>query len=105
MAAHDLLEDPSVTGFACASDTLAIGVLHACAERGLQPGGDVGVVGFDDSLAAQVTWPGLELGAPAARAGGRRAGADPAPVLAHKPLADKGRMLQPSLVVRRSSRR
>ena len=64
--------------FACASDTLAIGALHACAERGLEPGRDVGVVGFDDSLAAQVTWPGLTLGAPAARAGRRRAGADPA---------------------------
>ena len=33
-----LLEDPSITGFVCASDTLGIGVLHACAERGLRPG-------------------------------------------------------------------
>ena len=38
MAAHELLQDPSVTGFVCASDTLGIGVLHACAERGLRPG-------------------------------------------------------------------
>ena len=59
MAAHQLLDDTSVTGFVCASDTLAIGVLHALAERGLRPGADIGVVGFDDSLAAQVTWPGL----------------------------------------------
>ena len=59
MAAHELIDDPSVTAFVCASDTLAIGVLHACAERGLRPGADIGVVGFDDSLAAQVTWPGL----------------------------------------------
>ena len=59
MATHDLLQDPATTAVACASDTLAIGALHACAERGLEPGRDVGVVGFDDSLAAQVTWPGL----------------------------------------------
>ena len=59
MATHHLLEDGSITAFACASDTLGIGVLHALAERGLRPGTDVGVVGFDDSLAAQVTWPGL----------------------------------------------
>jgi DNA-binding LacI/PurR family transcriptional regulator len=59
MKAHELLHDPTITGFVCASDTLGIGVLHACADRGLRPGADIGVVGFDDSLAAQVTWPGL----------------------------------------------
>ncbi|WP_081683054.1 LacI family DNA-binding transcriptional regulator [Marmoricola sp. URHB0036] len=105
LAAHELLEDPSVTGFACASDTLAIGVLHACAERGLRPGRDIGVVGFDDSLAAQVTWPGLssvrqpleEVAVELVRILHL--------VLAHKPIGDKGRMLRPSLVVRPSSLR
>ena len=105
MATHRLLEDPSVTAVACASDTLAIGVLHALAERGLRPGADIGVVGFDDSLAAQVTWPGLTSV--------RQPLEDVAfalirilqSVLAHKPLATQGRMLQPTLVVRRSSRR
>ena len=105
MAAHEVLEDPSVTGFVCASDTLAIGVLHACAERGLRPGQDIGIVGFDDSLAAQVTWPGLtsvrqpleEVAVELVRILHL--------VLAHKPFGDKGRMLRPSLVVRRSSLR
>ena len=105
MAAHELLEDPSVTGFACASDTLAIGVLHACAERNLRPGRDVGVVGFDDSLAAQVMWPGLtsvrqpleEVAVELVRILHL--------VLAHKPFGDKGRMLRPTLVVRPSSLR
>ncbi len=105
MAAHELLEDPTVTGFACASDTLGIGVLHACAERGLRPGRDIGVVGFDDSLAAQVTWPGLtsvrqpleEVAVELVRILHL--------VLAHKPIVDKGRMLRPSIVVRRSSQR
>ena len=47
------------TAFACVSDTIAIGALHACRDRGLAPGHDVGVVGFDDSVAAHVVTPGL----------------------------------------------
>ncbi len=105
MAAHELLEDPSITGFVCASDTLGIGVLHACAERGLRPGPDVGVVGFDDSLAAQVTYPGLS----SVRQPLEQVAVELVRilhlVLAHKPFGDRGRMLRPSLVVRRSSQR
>lgn len=105
MAAHALLEDPSVTAFLGASDTLGIGVLHACAERGLRPGADIGVVGFDDSLAAQVTWPGLS----SVRQPLEQVAVELVQilhtVLAHKPLTDKGRMLRPALVVRGSSRR
>jgi DNA-binding LacI/PurR family transcriptional regulator len=47
------------TGFVCVSDTLAIGALRACRERGLTAGRDVGVVGFDDSVGAHVADPGL----------------------------------------------
>jgi LacI family transcriptional regulator len=105
MAAHELMQDPAITGFVCASDTLAIGVLHACAERGLRPGADIGVVGFDDSLAAQVTWPGLS----SVRQPLEQVAVELVRilhlVLAHKPIGERGRMLQPSLVVRGSSRR
>lgn len=104
MAAHRVLEDPAVTGFVCASDTLGIGVLHACAERGLRPGADIGVVGFDDSLAAQVVWPGLT----SVRQPLEQVAVEIVRilhlVLAHKPVEQPGRMLQPALVVRRSSR-
>ena len=70
-----------------------------------RPGRDIGVVGFDDSLAAQVTWPGLtsvrqpleEVAVELVRILHL--------VLAHKPFGDKGRMLRPSLVVRQSSLR
>lgn len=58
-AAEVLLDDARPTGFVCASDTLAMGVLHTLAERGLQAGDDVAVVGFDDSQVAQTVWPGL----------------------------------------------
>ncbi|MCW2762726.1 MAG: LacI family transcriptional regulator [Marmoricola sp.] len=105
MKTHDLLQDPTITGFTCASDTLGIGVLHACADRGLRPGADIGVVGFDDSLAAQVTWPGLS----SVRQPLEQVAVELVRilhlVLAHKPVGDRGRMLEPTLVVRRSSRR
>lgn len=108
MAAHELLEDTGpdrVTGFACASDTIGIGVLHALAERGLRPGADVGVVGFDDSLGAQVTWPGLT----SVRQPLEQVAIEIVDlvntVLSHKLVERPGRMLEPRLVVRRSTER
>ena len=105
MAAHELLEDPTVTGFACASDTLGIGVLHALAERGLRPGADVGVVGFDDSLGAQVTWPGLT----SVRQPLEQVAIEIVDllhtVLSLKTVTEPARMLEPTLVVRRSTLR
>lgn len=53
-AAAALLDTVAPTAFVCASDTLAVGVLYALTERSLRPGGDVAVVGFDDSQVAQV---------------------------------------------------
>ena len=58
-AAATLLDTAGPTAFVCASDTLAVGVLHTLAERGLRPGRDIAVVGFDDSQVAQVVPPGL----------------------------------------------
>lgn len=58
-AAEVLLDEAAPTAFVCASDTLAVGVMHTLAERGLQAGDDVAVVGFDDSQVAQTVWPGL----------------------------------------------
>jgi DNA-binding LacI/PurR family transcriptional regulator len=105
MAAHELLEDPSITGFACASDTLGIGVLHALAERGLRPGADIGVVGFDDSLGAQIIWPGLT----SVRQPLEQVAVEIVDllhtVLSLKTVHEPARMLEPSLVVRRSTLR
>ncbi|MGI8646569.1 MAG: substrate-binding domain-containing protein, partial [Nocardioides sp.] len=38
----------------CASDVLALAVLHAVWRAGLRPGADVGIVGFDDSELARM---------------------------------------------------
>lgn len=103
LEAHRLLDDRTITGIACASDTLAVGVLHALHERGLRPGSEVGVVGFDDSLGAQVTWPGLtSVRQPLEQVAVELVELLHA-VLSHKPVDRPGRMLEPSLVVRRST--
>ncbi|MFT4009862.1 MAG: substrate-binding domain-containing protein [Nocardioidaceae bacterium] len=58
-ATFALLDGSAPTAFLCASDTIAVGVLQALRDRGLTVGGDpekeYAVVGFDDSLSAQVT--------------------------------------------------
>lgn len=54
-AADALLDDLGRGGaLVCASDALAIGVLHAALARGWQIGADIGVVGFDGSPAADM---------------------------------------------------
>jgi DNA-binding LacI/PurR family transcriptional regulator len=58
-AASVLLDEANPTAFVCASDTLAMGVLHALGDRGIHWGRDVAVVGFDDSQVAQVVPGGL----------------------------------------------
>nr|WP_110945532.1 LacI family DNA-binding transcriptional regulator [Streptomyces avicenniae] len=58
-AAAGTLLDTGVTAVVAASDTLAMGCYRALRERGLSPGEDVSVTGFDDSPAATVVTPGL----------------------------------------------
>jgi len=54
-AAHALLDSDDPTAFVCVSDTVAMGVIQAIADRDRRTGPhDVAVVGFDDSQAAQV---------------------------------------------------
>jgi DNA-binding LacI/PurR family transcriptional regulator len=91
------------TAFVCASDTIAMGVLRTLDELGLRAGRDTAVVGFDDSIAAQVCTPGLtsvrqpleEVAVEVVRYLGE--------LLAHRPIPELGRVLTPTLVVRASS--
>lgn len=105
MAAHQVLEDPSVTAFACVSDTIGIGVLHALHERGLRPGRDVAVVGFDDSHPARTAWPGLTSVRQPLEGVARELIDLVHQVLAHQPVVRPERMLSPTLVTRRSTQR
>ncbi|WP_432476354.1 LacI family DNA-binding transcriptional regulator [Nocardioides sp. GXQ0305] len=98
-----LLDEAAPTGFVCASDTLALGVMHTLADRGLVAGRDVAVVGFDDSQVAQVVPPGLtsvrqpleEVAVEIVRA--------LEGLLGHPPERAGGVLLAPELVVRGSS--
>ena len=93
------------TAFVCASDTLAMGVLHTLRRRAAsRPASDIAVVGFDDSQVAQVVPAGADLGAPAARGGrgrDRQRARGPARPTSRPP--SDGVLLTPTLVVRESS--
>ncbi len=98
------------TAFVCASDALALGALRALRERGLVPGRDAGVVGFDDTVLAHTL--GLSsIAQPiddVATACVRRLVTRLDPVLARSPslTADQPAvLLPPALVVRESSYR
>lgn len=98
-----LLDEARPTAFVCASDTLAMGVLHTLAERGLHPGRDIAVVGFDDSQVAQVLQPGLTsvrqpLELVAVEVVKALEG-----LLGAPPVTNEGVMLTPTLAVRGSS--
>ena len=102
-AAAVLLDESEPTAFVCASDTLAMGVLHTLWIRQLAPGRDIAVVGFDDSQVAQVFPVGLtsvrqpleDVAVEIVRT--LRA------LLTHQPVEARGVLLEPSLVIRESS--
>ena len=99
----DVSTDERPTAFLCASDTLAMGVVRALTTHGLRTGEDVAVVGFDDSIAAQVCTPSLtsvrqpleQVAVEVVRYLGR--------LLQHRPIAEPGCVLTPTLSVRDSS--
>lgn len=102
-AAGVLLDEARPTGFVCASDTLAMGVMHALAGRGLVPGRDIAVVGFDDSQAAQVVPPGLTSVRQPLEAVAVEIVAALQGLLGHPRRVHQPHLLQPALAVRGTS--
>ncbi|MFT3873952.1 MAG: LacI family DNA-binding transcriptional regulator [Nocardioides sp.] len=102
-AAAALLEQASPSAFVCASDTLALGVLHSLAERGLRAGADISVVGFDDSQAAQLIPGGLTSVRQPLEQVAVEVVAALQGLLAIPRASSSGVLLEPSLVVRGSS--
>jgi DNA-binding LacI/PurR family transcriptional regulator len=102
-AAAVLLDESEPTAFVCASDTLAMGVLHTLWIRQLAPGTDIAVVGFDDSQVAQVFPVGLtsvrqpleDVAVEIVRVLGS--------LLSHQPVEERGVLLEPTLAIRESS--
>ncbi len=105
-AAHALLDaspEERPTAFLCASDTVAMGVLRTLDGRGLRPGRDLGVVGFDDSIAAQVCTPALSsVRQPLEQVAVEVVGYLGA-LLAHRPIPERGKVLAPTLSIRSTS--
>lgn len=54
-----LTERPDVTAVFAASDSVALGVIHALHAAGVAIPGDVSVVGFDDQVVSRHCWPAL----------------------------------------------
>ncbi|MGK3204458.1 LacI family DNA-binding transcriptional regulator [Amycolatopsis sp. MEPSY49] len=52
--AADLADAGAPTAFVCASDSLALGVTAELRDRGIRPGADAAVIGFDDTPTAAV---------------------------------------------------
>jgi LacI family transcriptional regulator len=102
-AASVLLDEASPSAFVCASDTLAMGVLHALGDRGIHWGRDVAVVGFDDSQVAQVVPGGLtSVRQPLEQVAVELVKALEG-LLSTPPVAGPGVLLSPTLAVRLSS--
>ena len=102
-ASAHLLDSAQPSAFVCASDTLAMGVLHTLGQRGLRAGEHVAVVGFDDSQVAQVVPPGLtSVRQPLEQVAVEVVNALEG-LLAHPPVPGRGVMLTPTLTVRGSS--
>ncbi len=57
---HDLIsEHPEVTALVCNGDMAALGACLALQSKGLQPGKDISVIGFDDVMDAKLVIPSL----------------------------------------------
>jgi len=102
-ASAHLLDSAQPTAFVCASDTLAMGVLHTLRERGLEAGEHVAVVGFDDSQVAQVVPPGLTSVRQPLEDVAVQVVTALQGLLGHPPVVGPGVMLTPTLAVRGSS--
>jgi DNA-binding LacI/PurR family transcriptional regulator len=71
--AAEILATGPVDGLVAGSDRMAVGALRALRRHGLEPGGDVALVGFDDSPLAQAADPPLTSLAQPLDVAGRRA--------------------------------
>ena len=52
-------QGPMPSAIACCSDTVAIGVMHALRQNGMEPGVDIAVTGYDDIEEASISAPPL----------------------------------------------
>jgi len=99
-----LLDAPEPpTGLVCVSDSMAVGAVRAVEDRGLLPGQDLCIIGFDDSPIASLLRPGLSsVRQPIVAVAGELVGALLAELSDNSPRPSRI-LLSPRLVVRASS--
>ena len=102
-AAGVLLDEAAPSAFVCASDTLAVGVMHVLADRGLYPGRDIAVIGFDDSQVAQTVPGGLTSVRQPLEQVAIELGKALEGLLGHPPVAAPGDLIRPTLAHRGSA--
>jgi len=103
-AAGELLDrNVPIDGLFVASDLMALGALAVLAERGLRVPGDVAVVGFDDSVAAQEARPELTTVRQPVEEMGRALTSTLLERIADPLAPITARIYRPSLVVRESA--
>jgi DNA-binding LacI/PurR family transcriptional regulator len=91
------------TAIVALDDTLAIGAMHAAQARGLRPGQDVDVIGFDDSPMAQYLWPPLSSVRQPIREAGRKCVEILTGLLTGRALPACQVLLAPQLILRASA--
>jgi DNA-binding LacI/PurR family transcriptional regulator len=91
------------TALVCASDSLALGALHAIQQSGGEPGRDVAVTGFDDTPIAAALSPGLTSVRQPVEAAATAIVRLLAERMAGTPVPPVGELIIPQLIVRASS--
>jgi DNA-binding LacI/PurR family transcriptional regulator len=99
----DLPEERRPTAIVAVSDLMALGVMGALHEVGLQPGADIAVVGYDDIPTAQYFQPPLSSVRQPIAEVGERVVEMLLKVIAGEPLEVRRVLLTPELIVRASS--
>ncbi|MFD7440846.1 LacI family DNA-binding transcriptional regulator [Streptomyces sp. NPDC059909] len=103
-AAAELI-DAGCTGIVCGSDMMALGVIRAARERGLEVPGDVSVVGYDDSPLIAFTDPPLTTVRQPVQAMASAAVGALVEEIRGNPVPSTEYVFQPELVVRGSTAR
>ncbi|MCB9450800.1 MAG: LacI family DNA-binding transcriptional regulator [Anaerolineaceae bacterium] len=103
-AAGQLLEaNPQLTAIVACNDLMGIGAMNAIHERGLLPGADIAVGGFDGIPAAEHATPALTTVRQPIYTIGEQVTEILIKVINNEPLAETGILLKPELVIRESS--
>lgn len=90
------------TAVACCSDTVALGVMHGLRSRGLEPGVDISVTGYDDIEEASFSSPSLTTVADGHDEIGRLAARALFSKINKKPTDNKAVFIEPQLKIRNS---